>query len=348
MRIQDIAAEAAVSPSTVSKFINGHYDAMSASTRSRIAEIIERTGYRPSSVARNLRLDRSRMIGVILADIRNPYSSAMLGELADRSAAAGYTLTCAISGNNPSKEAEAVMRLAEAGADGLIVNTCGGNDELLADTCDRAPVVLLDRDVPGASIDLVTSDNGCLVAALLQEVMRDGVDACWLLDEHNDASSVRRERTATFERGLRSACARGGCIALARNACAAAAQLTKMSCSSGGSPIGLIAINGLVFERLVEALAVAGIDVPGAARIATIDEYPWNRVLFGGVTTAAQDIAGLAAAALELLIERIERGRGPCGSRRRIEIPGNIIARRSTRTDSGPTTTTPQPLRAHR
>ena len=118
VRLTDVAAEAGVSAATVSKYLNGHHGEMSAATRERIAAVVERMGYRPNGVARNLRLERSRTIGVILADIRNPYSSAMLEELSAQAAAAGYTLTCAISGNDSVKEAAAVERLLETGADG--------------------------------------------------------------------------------------------------------------------------------------------------------------------------------------------------------------------------------------
>lgn len=78
MRIKDIAVEAGVSPATVSRYLNNRPGQMTEETRARIAEVIERTGYRPRAAARNLRSSRTNLIGVILADIANPFSSAML------------------------------------------------------------------------------------------------------------------------------------------------------------------------------------------------------------------------------------------------------------------------------
>ena len=75
MRIKDIAAEAGVSPATVSRYLNNRPGQMTEETRARIAEVIERTGYRPRAAARNLRSSRTNLIGVILADIANPFSS---------------------------------------------------------------------------------------------------------------------------------------------------------------------------------------------------------------------------------------------------------------------------------
>ena len=78
MRIKDIAAEAGVSPATVSRYLNNRPGQMTEETRARIAAVIARTGYRPRAAARNLRSSRTTLIGVLLADIANPFSSAML------------------------------------------------------------------------------------------------------------------------------------------------------------------------------------------------------------------------------------------------------------------------------
>ena len=138
MRIKDIAAEAGVSPATVSRYLNTARQ-MTEETRARIAAVIERTGYRPRAAARNLRSSRTNLIGVILADIANPFSSAMLEGLSASAAARGCSLMTAISGNDPAKEAESLTRLIDAGVDGLVVNTCGGNDEAIAAQRDVCP-----------------------------------------------------------------------------------------------------------------------------------------------------------------------------------------------------------------
>ena len=368
MRLADIAAQAGVSPATVSKYLNGHYREMSETTRNRIAEVVERTGYRPNSVARNLRLDRSRMLGVILADIRNPYSSAMLEELSAQAASMGYTLTCAISGNGPAKETAAIERLLEAGADGLIVNTCGGNAGHLRAANRRAPVLLLDRDLdrtPGEftagsrlrepapagsasagpvtgnpsfpALDLVTSDNASLVSALVHEVAGADYASCTrihLLTEAESTSSIRRERALTFMRELSAHGLAGSTLTLPSDPREAARHLAELA--DAYIPLGLIAINGLVFQHLVEAIALSGLLVPERLRIATFDEYSWNRVLFGGVTTAAQDTCAIAKAALDRLTARIASNSADSTSAGkatawRCEIPGAVIPRASTR-----------------
>ena len=68
MRIKDIAAEAGVSPATVSRYLNNRPGQMTEETRARIAEVIERTGYRPRAAARNLRSSPTRSRAPCLKD----------------------------------------------------------------------------------------------------------------------------------------------------------------------------------------------------------------------------------------------------------------------------------------
>ena len=82
--------------------------------------------------------------------------------------------------------------------DGLVVNTCGGNDEAIAAAAGRLPVVLLDRDVADGGIDLVTSNNRELVAGLVDALAAAGSERLCLLTEASDDSPVRRERAEAF------------------------------------------------------------------------------------------------------------------------------------------------------
>ena len=86
---------------------------------------------------------------------------------------------------------------------------------------------------------------------------------------------------------------------------------------------------------LSTALAQLGPSLPAGLKIATFDDYPWNHVLFGGVTTAAQDTLTIAERVVERLSERIDVVTTTVGEAaklapKRIEIPGHIEHRAST------------------
>ncbi len=394
VRIKDIAQQAGVSPATVSRYLNNTPGAMTEQTRERIAEVVRRTGYQPLAAARSLRTDRSRLLGIVLADILNPYSSAMIEALSAEAAKSGYTLMTAVSSNDSAAEASATERLRAAGADALIVNTCGGNEELLAQLNESVPVLLLDREAQGCELDLVTSNNAELTASLVAELAACGCTRLVLFTEKDHTSSVRRERERLFlataaERGLGASVvelAREGetCAEQVREALLAgsvgaggtgAGQLcegplengngpdderaAEATVNEGGNaadkannpssessednpadgPVGIIAVNGLVFFRLIEAFQDLQAQGQWGSRFsfgeqagpvlyaATFDEYAWNRMFMGGVTTAAQDVGAIAAAVMERALTRIE---GPGLEPTRTQISGNIIRRAST------------------
>ena len=234
-----------------------------------------------------------------------------------------------ISGNDPAKEAESLTRLIDAGVDGLVVNTCGGNDEAIAAAAGRLPVVLLDRDVADGGIDLVTSNNRELVAGLVDALAAAGSERLCLLTEASDDSPVRRERAEAFADELSRRGLAGEVVTLADGG---ADETIR---GYAGKKLGLIAVNGLVFLRLTEALAQLGPSLPAGLKIATFDDYPWNHVLFGGVTTAAQDTHTIAERVIERLSERIDVVTTTVGDAaklapKRIEIPGHIEHRAST------------------
>ncbi len=333
MRIKDIAEQAGVSPATVSRYLNDRPGQMTEETRARIAEVIERTGYRPRASARNLRSEQSYMLGVILADIANPFSSAVLEGLSSAADARGYALMTSVSANDPAREEAALVRLVDAGCDGIAVNTCGGLDDRIVRTAARVPLVLLDRDVAAGGVDLVTSNNGQLVAGLVDELVQAGSERLVLLTEEADTSPVRRERAEAFCSEL----ARRGLDGEVASLGQGSDELDRLIMEAPGTRLGLIAVNGLVFLRLVESLAQLGPALPEAMRVATFDDYPWNRALFGGVTCAAQDTDALSQAVVDRLALRIDASLGRAGAEgsdlapARLEIPGHVIVRASTR-----------------
>ena len=66
--IEDVARTAGVSKATVSRYLNGRTDLMTAETAERVRSVIELLNYRPSEVARSLKSRKTRTVGVILAD----------------------------------------------------------------------------------------------------------------------------------------------------------------------------------------------------------------------------------------------------------------------------------------
>ena len=240
---------------------------------------------------------------------------------------------CSFSENDPTREADAIERLVDARVDGLVVNTTGGNDELIAETATRVPTCLLDRAIAGpeggaCGVDLVTSDNARLVERLLELLERRGARRAALLTEPVSTSATRRARAEAFAAGLARHGMEGSVEGLGEGGAGVDEVLGRLARGRGEGPLALVAVNGLVFLRLVEALGGSGLAVGRDVALATFDDYAWNRVLFGGVTTVAQDTARMAG---EVLVRVLARAKDPARPTERVEVPGTVIERASTR-----------------
>ncbi|MEI6787289.1 MAG: LacI family DNA-binding transcriptional regulator [bacterium] len=119
--IQDIAVSAGVSPTTVSMVLNGkaaQYRICTA-TRQRVEAVIAQSGYQPNRVARNMRLGRGTLVGLILAEGTLDVGELMAG-LEPVLAAAGYSLVVVSGGTDPVTTGERIRRLNHDGLAGLI------------------------------------------------------------------------------------------------------------------------------------------------------------------------------------------------------------------------------------
>jgi LacI family transcriptional regulator len=118
--VKDVAEKSGVSVSTVSHVINGTRF-VSEDLRNKVREAMNALDYKPNLIARSLRTKRSHVLGLIIADITNPYYSEIarnieyLGHLQD------YTVMLCNSEGDPIKEEFYIRRLSEARADGIII-----------------------------------------------------------------------------------------------------------------------------------------------------------------------------------------------------------------------------------
>ena len=143
--IRDVAKLAGVSPSTVSRVMNGTAK-VDEEKMQRVLNAISETGFKPNEVARSLFKKSSRIIGVIAPDIENPFFTEMAKSIEGEAYARGYRMTLCYSENKPEKEKESIRMLSRMNADGIILMT--NNEEIDAEVKDCGiPVVVVDRRI---------------------------------------------------------------------------------------------------------------------------------------------------------------------------------------------------------
>lgn len=156
--LEQVAAQAGVSPSTVSRILNGTAT-VSALKRAAVDEAINSLGFRPNPVARGLAGGRTMSIGVVTQRISSPFYGEALSGIEVELEAAGY-VPLFVSGNwNEADERKAIETLLSRRVDGVIVLAGRlGNRELEA-LSDSVPMVVVGRQVAGERLFSFSFDN---------------------------------------------------------------------------------------------------------------------------------------------------------------------------------------------
>jgi LacI family transcriptional regulator len=145
--ISDVAKEAGVSTMTVSRVLNGRGE-ISQETRERVQQIIDRLGYRPSSLARNLKTQRTHTIGLVVPDITNPFFPELVRGAEERASEEGFAVMLCNTIRSPDRERKALELLEDKRVDGLISCSPGLSDEVLLPLLKQhEAVVVFDRVV---------------------------------------------------------------------------------------------------------------------------------------------------------------------------------------------------------
>ena len=128
--IKDVARHAEVSVTTVSHVVNGTRH-VSPESRERVEAAIRALGYVPSAIARSLKSNNTRTLGMLIPDSSNPYFAEIVHSVEDRCFGAGYNVILCNTNDEAHRQGTYLQVLAERRIDGLIVVSTG-HDATLA------------------------------------------------------------------------------------------------------------------------------------------------------------------------------------------------------------------------
>jgi DNA-binding LacI/PurR family transcriptional regulator len=144
--IKDVAKKANVSIATVSAVVN-KTKFVSEDLKARVEKAIDELGYRPNKIARSLKRKESKLIGVTVTEITNPFYPLMLKGVEDIALANGYHLILCPTGDDSEKEYELLQSMLDQGVDGIILATIDENNSPCTQLLQKEgiPHVLINR-----------------------------------------------------------------------------------------------------------------------------------------------------------------------------------------------------------
>ncbi|MDR6679800.1 LacI family DNA-binding transcriptional regulator [Pseudomonas oryzihabitans] len=308
--IAEVAAAAGVSKASVSRYISGDRRLLSDSLAARIEQAVTALDFQPNQMARGLKRGRSRLIGMLVADMLNPYSTAVMHGVETACRQQGYSLLICNTDQDARQERQQLAALQSYSIEGLIVNTFGQHAADLRQLGSRLPLVLLDRELPGIDADLVGLDNYQAIATGVAHLQQQGYRDLLLVSEPLNGTSSRVQRLTAFEALLveHPSCQGAHCTD-ADDPQALQAALAGFLASHGPGPKAVLTANGVA--TLATTLALQALGEPLFERIGllALDDLDWFPLVGGGISALAQPTHALGVAAFERLQQRIEGDR---------------------------------------
>ncbi len=300
--IFDVARDAGVSVSTVSKVINDRYG-VATETAKRVRRVIAELGYESSLVARSLRSHRTGVLGVLVAEFE-PFSTELLKALSAAARNSGYELLAHAGGSggpggHVGWERRSLARLGGTLIDGAIIVT-----PTVAEGDYRIPVVAIDPHTGSSELPTVDADNLGGAVLAVRHLLDLGHRRIGFLSGRADLVSARlREdgyRHALIEAGVgvdESLVREGGYRA------ESATRPARELLDRPDRPTAIFAANDLTAIRTMEVAAQLGLSVPDDLSVVGFDDVPDASQFAIPLTTVAQPLHEMGRRAMELLLD---------------------------------------------
>lgn len=326
--INDIAQLTGVSKTTVSRYLNGRYGKMSATTRTKIAQAITETGYHVNRQAQAITKKQTFVIGVIVADVENIFSSMLFKGADAVFENQQYQLMLMNSDNSVTRERAQIERLLSLRVDGLILQPMSkhaADYQILLD--NHVPTVMVDRQVDQPSWPMVVTDNYHYSKLLVDYMLRLHYQKVIIVSEAVDDNTARQSRY----QAVRDSCNKQGVpfelieIDAATSDDALYTQLVTVT-DDFQLKAAVYALKGTLLMRIVRILATYSVTVPQSIGVAAFDDWDWATLTTPQITTIQQNPQLMGQRAAEVLLTSLaDVGVEPTT----VQVPSEFIVRQS-------------------
>ena len=307
--IRTVAALAKVSIATVSRTINGS-PAVSDRLTKRVWQAIEQLNYFPNTHARSLVSGRSRILGIIVENITNPFFPELIQNFEEVAVAHGYEILVSSSNSDPAVLTNCVRRMLERKVEGVAVMTFGEEEPVLDQLTHRdIPMVLAEFKLDDPKTSTILLDYTTGVRAAVNHLMNLGHrNIGFLAGPHKLHSAITREndfRTAMTESGLRLEPA--WCIECDHTLRGGVAGFEKLR-ALPDQPTAVLCSNDMTAIGVLRAAYMGGLRVPQDLSVVGLDDIDFAEFTLPPLTTIRLSRADLARAAFDALRAQTDQG----------------------------------------
>jgi DNA-binding LacI/PurR family transcriptional regulator len=323
--IRDVAERAGVSKSLVSLVMRGAPQ-VSDERRDAVHRAAEDLGYRPNDAARSLVRKRSFVIGVVLADLHNPYYAEVVDGIEEAARTAGYRVLINTGDRTTDGEAAAVETMLQMQADALILTGSVLPGPRIEEAAASVPVALVARASRSPSVDSVTNDDRKGAGLAVDHLVAIGHRRIAHIDGARGAGAAGRRS------GYVDAMRRHGLGSKVRVATGAyteegGVEGAERLLSSGEHPTAVFASNDMAAIGALHALEGHGLRVPEDVSLVGYDNTALSALAHVDLTTIDQPRRHMGSLAVQLVLGHLD---GSGRRSRHVVVEPHLVVRRTS------------------
>jgi len=311
---------------------------VSDDVRLRVEAAMDELGYVPSRSAQNLASGRTRILGLIVPDIRNSFFAELTQSVERVAAENGYNVILSITGFDHAREVDYLAMIRSRAVDGLVYAAgAPPSTSELGSILGDLPLVLVDEEVPGADAGSFVSDNlggGRIVA---EHLLALGHRRCIVIAADGDlvSSGLRVEgfRETWTASGAEAPLVVTGAFTEEGGRSAIVPLLERLG---GDGYTAVFAVNDLMALGALDEITATGLAVPDDVSVIGFDDIPAGRYARPALSTVRQDVDALGRQATSALVAALEESADatdpnlPGTRSRRTVLPVTLTVRHST------------------
>ncbi len=301
--IVDVMRLARVSASTVSTILNKKDKYVSPELKERVLDAVRKLNYRPNLVARSLKLEETKSIGLIFPNIVSPVMPPLVHTVQKLSQESGFDTFVAITDEDTDKEKAAINSMLAKRIDGLIISpVMNANSDLLRYANSIIPVVLIERYLP--EMDCVITNNLDTSYRVIRHLIEHGRMRIALVTMKPFGTNTK-ERVEGYTRALMEAGRFDESLVMETDfAGTTAIEATKELLQKRRVDAVFAASQSISLGAFL-AIRQLGMKIPEDIALFGYDEAPWMEAVSPALSTTRQPMASIAARACEILFARL-------------------------------------------
>jgi len=335
VNIHDVARRARVSIATVSRVVN-RISTVDPQLAKRVWKAVDEVGYVPNTQARTLVSGRSRILGLIVSEITNPFFPELVQEFENLAVAQGYEVMIGSTNYDPVRTEALIRRMLQRNVDGVAVMTFGIEEELVKKLVEQGfPLVFVDAGPELPNVRVLHVNYGGGIREAVQHLAALGhrriAFICGPLEMRT--AVIRRDafRSAMAELGLTVPAAS---IVEGKHSMESGKAAMEELLKNAELPTAVICSNDMTAIGVLHALDETTHEVPRDISVVGFDDIHLAQFMLPPLTTVQMSCRDLASAAVEALRAGIEEDH-PKAKQREWPIKTRLVVRRSTNFPKG-------------